>query len=773
MPASKQSGALKVALPVIAAVILLAFVVGTGLFGGSKKAPEQPEQTAAQDDQAADGTAADAQPSGDQTPETTVANDGAAPTDEDPATPAINASVQEQPAVDPAPTADAAPAPDPDAPAIGSWTMRPAPAPDALESIGSHDPNADMEMVLTFARNGAGVDSITFTHHYMTAVDKREAMETAPGEPIEGRYAIARTRGDITLNILGARLLYIVDPATSASRLFSLESADVWEQVGPGHFRATVLDESGAVALVIERRYSVEPGEYELSVRQTVQNRTGRDLACSWAQFGPSNLPPETSGYRIETRRVRVGYTLLSDPQTVTPDGDLRELPKVVDKATKPGQEMLFQLWPTEEDENAGELAWVGQTNRHFLFAMHALIDRTDAQAQLDDPAANPLNKRLSLGAERVRAMAVIDSPADGSKAGTMDQHLNIVLQSPAYALGANSTLDLSFGAYVGPLDRAYLGASNDPVYGVLSLADVVVYQIGFCGVCTFQWIAKPLHALLTFFEAKIVRDWGLAIILLVICVRGLLHPITKKSQVSMMRFSKQMQRLAPKQQKIKERYKDDKQRMQQELMKLMREENVNYAGMLGCLPMFLQTPIWIALYATIYFAFDLRHTPAFFGLFQTFNDWTFLNDLSSPDHFIEFPSPIVTLPLVGAISGLNILPLLMGAVFFFQQKYMSPPSTGNMSPEQESTQKMMKVMLVVMMPVFMYNAPSGLTLYILTSSTLGVLESRYIRAHVDQMDLDAPPKSRPEGRKQVTNQLRGKGRGPEETRSFKKRDKR
>jgi YidC/Oxa1 family membrane protein insertase len=82
-----------------------------------------------------------------------------------------------------------------------------------------------------------------------------------------------------------------------------------------------------------------------------------------------------------------------------------------------------------------------------------------------------------------------------------------------------------------------------------------------------------------------------------------------------------------------------------------------------------------------------------------------------------------------------------MGCVFFFQQKYMTPPSTAT-TPEQQTQQKMMRIMMVVMMPVFLYSAPSGLTLYILTSSTIGIFESRYIRAHVKNMDLKPKKKS-------------------------------
>jgi YidC/Oxa1 family membrane protein insertase len=122
-----------------------------------------------------------------------------------------------------------------------------------------------------------------------------------------------------------------------------------------------------------------------------------------------------------------------------------------------------------------------------------------------------------------------------------------------------------------------------------------------------------------------------------------------------------------------------------------------------------------------------------------------------------------------------------MGAVFFFQQKYMSPPSTG-MSKEQQSQQKMMRVLMVVMFPLMLYSAPSGLTLYILTSSCIGILESKYVRAHIKDMDLKPKePKKAPgktprdaKGRayaaaiKRMEEKRQQKKRGPEK--HYKKR---
>jgi YidC/Oxa1 family membrane protein insertase len=196
---------------------------------------------------------------------------------------------------------------------------------------------------------------------------------------------------------------------------------------------------------------------------------------------------------------------------------------------------------------------------------------------------------------------------------------------------------------------------------------------------------------------------------------------------------------------------------------------------MLGCLPMFLQMPIWVALYASLYFAFELRHQPAFWGVFQMFWDWPFLADLSAADHFFgELKQPVHF--LMWNITGINILPLLLGVVFYIQQKYMSPPPSASMTPEQAQQQKIMKIMMVVLFPVMLYSAPSGLTLYICTSSFIGIIESKYVRAHIKAMDLE-PPKPKKKKKKSKDLQARAYAGALERakqkrqpTKTFKKR---
>ena len=155
--------------------------------------------------------------------------------------------------------------------------------------------------------------------------------------------------------------------------------------------------------------------------------------------------------------------------------------------------------------------------------------------------------------------------------------------------------------------------------YQAMKFEKTIRYSLGgFCGVCTFQWLANLLLGFLELLHA-VVFDWGVAIVILVLVVRIILHPLTKRGQIGMMKMGKQMAAVQPEINKLKKKYADDPRTLQAEQMKLFREKGINPAsGALGCLPMFLQMPIWIALYAMLYYAIELRHEPAFYGVFQS-----------------------------------------------------------------------------------------------------------------------------------------------------------
>jgi YidC/Oxa1 family membrane protein insertase len=219
--------------------------------------------------------------------------------------------------------------------------------------------------------------------------------------------------------------------------------------------------------------------------------------------------------------------------------------------------------------------------------------------------------------------------------------------------------------------------------------------------------------------------NYGIVIIIFVVMVRLLLHPITKKSQISMM----SMQKISshPRMIEIKKKYADNRAEMQKQTMQFYKDENVSPAqGIMGVLPMFLQMPIWIALYRAIYANFELRG--AGFAL------W--INDLSAQDALYVFPKEIIV-PLVGwQLDSFNLLPVLLGVAMFLQQKLMPQSKPGAVQNDQMAQQqKMMMFMMPIMMLVFLYKAPSGLNLYIMASTFAGVAEQVIIRKHIREKE--------------------------------------
>jgi YidC/Oxa1 family membrane protein insertase len=518
----------------------------------------------------------------------------------------------------------------------------------------------------------------------------------------------------------------------------------VWRQTGPGAFEAVIETEAGEPFAKLTRVYTLEKDSYELRVAQGFENLSGRPVTVKWMQLGPVELPQDSRSYGGDIRRVRFGYLLSpaaqgNDPTVLAQDFRwARSSGQVMGRADRAGNyPAALDLWPNARSQsNQYRLVWPGMTNRYFGAAVTRLFD----------PQAGPDAKVLPV--EKVGRVLANRWEAAGS---SFQNHPVIALNtvSTAATVPAGGRADFSQALYAGPLQGMEI--NKDALPAAAGLDHLIWMSFGGpCAFCTFGWITGILLGLLRALHHYVVFDWALAIIVLVVIVRTCLHPVTKWSQVRMQRFGKQMQGMAPKQKKIQEKYGNDPQKMREEMAKLWREEGINPAGFLGCLPGFLQTPVWIGLSATLFFAFDLRHQPAFVGVFQglipgfpKFGGW-FLGDLAEPDRLVyfghDFRIPLLS-SLLGPISGVNILPVLLGIVFFIQQKYLTPPSTTPLTPEQEQQQKIMKLLMVVMFPLMMYNAPSGLALYFTVNSTLAILESRYIRRHIDKYDLLNVPK--------------------------------
>ena len=225
-----------------------------------------------------------------------------------------------------------------------------------------------------------------------------------------------------------------------------------------------------------------------------------------------------------------------------------------------------------------------------------------------------------------------------------------------------------------------------------------------------FYFITKPIYFGLHFFYG-IVGNFGIAIILLTMVVKGLLFPMANKQYESMGR----MKKLQPKMAKLKEKYGDDRARMQQETMKMYKEEKVN--PLASCLPIFIQIPIFFSLYKVLYVTIDMRHAP-FFG-------W--IKDLSAPD-------PLLVTNLFGLIPwdppgfiAIGILPVFMGLTMYFQQK-LNPPMT---DPIQQKVFAFMPIIFTFILAGFSV----GLVIYWTWNNILTICQQWYIMRRVAALD--------------------------------------
>ena len=216
-----------------------------------------------------------------------------------------------------------------------------------------------------------------------------------------------------------------------------------------------------------------------------------------------------------------------------------------------------------------------------------------------------------------------------------------------------------------------------------------------------FDIIAKPCVWLMNKLYS-VIPNYGIAIIFLTVLIKIILWPLGSKSYKSM----SEMKKIQPLMKEIREKYKDDKKKMNEEVMGLYRTYKINPLG--GCLPMLVQLPVFFALYRMLYQAIELRHAPFFL--------W--IDDLSAPDRLGNFAVDYI--PFMEPPYGIPVLTLIMGASMILQQK-MSPPMG---DPTQA---KMMMFMPVIFTFIFI-NFSAGLVLYWLVNNILSIAQQYYIQ---------------------------------------------
>jgi len=347
----------------------------------------------------------------------------------------------------------------------------------------------------------------------------------------------------------------------------------------------------------------------------------------------------------------------------------------------------------TESLSIAMREAYPAKKNANVFEGPSALINKSLETIEIDDIAKkNSLTGKITWVALQNRYFTTSLIPLTEEDASLRLAVLpgNVVeaqYDSPEQVIAPNSRQSFEYQLFFGPKD---INAIQPAGHQLERIVDFGMFDI----------LAKPCLWLLNFIYG-VIPNYGVAIIILTILTKILLWPLGTKSYKSM----SQMKKLQPLIQEIREKYKNDRKKMNEEVMRLHKTYSINPVG--GCLPMILQIPVFFALYRMLDQAIELRHAH--------FLWW--INDLSAPDRLFNFDFSI---PFMEPPYGIPVLTLVMGATMFWQQK-MAPPAG---DPAQA---KMMLMMPVVFTFIFI-NFSAGLVLYWLVNNVLSIAQQSYVQ---------------------------------------------
>ena len=593
---------------------------------------------------------------------------------------------------------------------------------DSIETF-SLGGEADDKLRLDLTSRGAAIESIRLTEKKKNGEEFLFAEDAVTNAP----YTVIRPVETAT----GWYSSFLTQKIWLSDQAFELNNL-TWKVAERDSHKAAFTamlrsDRDGSDRLRVTKTYTLTPKTGVAELRLKVENLGGEPFKLTVEQDGPVGVKREHVQYDMR-KLVRA----LWDGEQV--DGKAfgrRDL-----KAEKP------LAAPTDT------LLWTALSNKYFAVFMRPLP--TSAE-------------RVDYVQKVIGRLAIADSP-DTDIADMLAHY-----QTISKELAPGAAAEYAFEIYTGTKNSNDLEAANPAYADRTRIGYIVARDADQRCCCTFPWLTSFMTGLLETIN-YVVHNYGIAIMILVVIIRALLHPLTVFQQKSMYRMQEAQARVQPKVNAIKEKYANDKVKQNQETMKLYSEEGVNpAAGMIGMLPMMLQMPILIALWTAVNTDVHLRHAG--------FDPW-WITDLSAPDQVFKFAGDGITIPVLGwlpvigrmfqDIPSINLLPILMGISMWLQQKYMPKPGQqakfdaakkaasekkkshgGGMSPEEQMRQQqMISYMMSIMFPLMFYYMPSGLNLYWLSTNVFGIGESLIIRKQLakekERRDKDGPQPRKP-----------------------------
>ncbi len=353
-----------------------------------------------------------------------------------------------------------------------------------------------------------------------------------------------------------------------------------------------------------------------------------------------------------------------------------------------------------DDAQSTNPVLWAGMNNKYFAALMipDGMLSATYELETLSDNGAT--------------APAAIAAPSEAAS-----------LIVPGFSLDSNDSRADQFRIYVGPKEYTALKAIEPPGAQAedLQLADII--DFGF-----FWYIAWVMLWLLNFFYG-IINNYGIAIILLTLLVKVVSYPLTRKGYKSM----QAMQKLQPLLTELREKHRDDPQKLNKATMQLYKEHGVNPFG--GCIPWIPQIPVFIALFALLGNAVELRGAP--------FVSW--IDDLSAPDVLFTLPFSI---PFIG--DAFRLLPIVNGFTTWLQQK-----TSGGMAPTTDNVQAKIMQFMPLLFVFILYNFASGLALYWLCNNIFTIGQQYLPKLWQSDEEEEATPVEASSRRKQPQSRKR------------------
>lgn len=574
------------------------------------------------------------------------------------------------------PVPKVAPKPDPAAPPVPVVVQVEKVDPQELV-LGSTARESGYRLLAQLTEVGAGVQEIDLAYHEA----EREKARTVR-KPLK---IVRSAEGDIPSFALQS--VTVRDPAAKGeveSPSYGLDELR-WEVVREnGKAARKVLDPVSKVEIAQEVVFRARVGNPAVTVTKTFRLRKGAngleltvgfespkaDRMLVYRLEGPRGLPIEGEWYTSMFREVLIGSVKGAGMQIETIVAS-----EVVNKAADP---VLYGTLP---------IKFAGVETQYYavFFA--------------PDPPPEPDKDRID---DETIATVVAENAKDKQKSD-----VSVKMTSREFKVGPKSPVTQTFRIFAGAKTVEELAP-----YGAEELASyrrtAWYFRIPLASTMAQSVISPLLDKIYAFTFAVAALfggkrgNFGVAIILLTITVRMILFPLSRKQAIS----AKKMQDLQPKMQEIREKYKDDKEKLTKEQFALFKANKVNPMG--GCLLALIQLPIFVGLWQALNNSVKLRHAP-----------FLWIDNLSAPDMLFKFPGEGI--PFLGPYF--NLLPFAVVALMLVQMKLFTPPAT---TPEQEMSQKMMKIMMVFMSFMF-YKVPSGLGIYFITSSTWAICERIFL----------------------------------------------